>query len=156
MEDALNATKLMKRRITRDMKHMSAAFPFTNFCGHRRRRRSWWWMCLLRLSLKVDEIKEQLENEEQKIGAEIFRHALPYPIRKIAENAGANVRLVVEKVLGNDDFRYGYNAATGSYEDLMESGIMDPTKVHWHSANMTSGCRSLSFPFSLTIFHHRK
>ncbi|XP_074294713.1 ruBisCO large subunit-binding protein subunit beta, chloroplastic-like [Silene latifolia] len=85
--------------------------------------------CLLRLSLKVDEIKEQLENEEQKIGAEIFRHALSYPIRKIAENAGANGSLVVEKVLGNDDFRYGYNAATGSYEDLMESGIMDPTKV---------------------------
>ncbi|KAH9621720.1 hypothetical protein KSS87_007591 [Heliosperma pusillum] len=85
--------------------------------------------CLLRLSLKVDEIKEQLDNEEQKIGAEIFRQALSYPIRKIAENAGANGSLVVEKVLGNDDFRYGYNAATNSYEDLMKSGIMDPTKV---------------------------
>ncbi|KAL9235573.1 hypothetical protein vseg_010321 [Gypsophila vaccaria] len=85
--------------------------------------------CLLRLSLKVDDIKEQLDNEEQKIGAEIFRHALSYPIRKIAENAGTNGSLVVEKVLSNKNLNYGYNAATDSYEDLMESGIMDPSKV---------------------------
>lgn len=84
---------------------------------------------LLRLSLKVDEIKGQLDNEEQKIGAEIFRRALAYPIRKIAENAGVNGSMVVEKVLRNDDFRYGYNAARDRYEDLIEAGIMDPTKV---------------------------
>lgn len=84
---------------------------------------------LLRLSLKVDEIKEQLDNEEQKVGAEIFRRALAYPIKKIAENAGASGSVVVHKVLANDNWRYGYNAASNCYQDLMEAGIMDPTKV---------------------------
>ncbi|KAL7196726.1 hypothetical protein ACSBR1_036687 [Camellia fascicularis] len=53
---------------------------------------------LLRLSLKVDHIKGLLDNEEQKIGAEIFRRALTYPIRQIAKNAGLNGNVVVEKV----------------------------------------------------------
>ncbi|KNA11415.1 hypothetical protein SOVF_135560 [Spinacia oleracea] len=84
---------------------------------------------LLRLSLKIDEIKEQLDNEEQQIGAEIFRRALAYPIRKIAENAGVSGSVVVQKVLANDNLRYGYNAASNCYQDLMEAGIIDPTKV---------------------------
>ncbi|CBI27426.3 unnamed protein product, partial [Vitis vinifera] len=84
---------------------------------------------LLRLSLKVDGIKELLDNEEQKIGAEIFKRALTYPARLIAKNAGVNDSVVIEKVLSNDDFRYGYNAAIDCYEDLMAAGIMDPSKV---------------------------
>ncbi|KAJ8760431.1 hypothetical protein K2173_015098 [Erythroxylum novogranatense] len=85
--------------------------------------------CLLRLSTKMDAIKEHLDNEEQKIGAEIFRKALTYPARVIAKNAGVNGNVVVEKVLSYSDARYGYNAATDSYQDLMTAGIMDPTKV---------------------------
>lgn len=73
--------------------------------------------------------KKQLDNEEQKIGAEIFRCALACPIRKIAQNVGVNGSVVVQKVLSNDDLKYGYNAARDCYEDLMEAGIMDPTKV---------------------------
>ncbi|KAE8710144.1 RuBisCO large subunit-binding protein subunit beta [Hibiscus syriacus] len=84
---------------------------------------------LLRLSEKVDGIKNLLDNQEQKIGAEIFKRALSYPAKLIAKNAGVNGSVVVEKVLSNDDTRYGYNAARNSYEDLMEAGIMDPTKV---------------------------
>ncbi|GFZ16196.1 TCP-1/cpn60 chaperonin family protein [Actinidia rufa] len=84
---------------------------------------------LLRLSLKVDHIKESLENEEQKIGAEIFRRALVYPIRQIAKNSGVNGNIVVEKVLSNDALNYGYNAARNRYEDLMAAGIIDPSKV---------------------------
>ncbi|KAI7996123.1 hypothetical protein LOK49_LG10G00532 [Camellia lanceoleosa] len=84
---------------------------------------------LLRLSLKVDHIKGLLDNEEQKIGAEIFRRALTYPIRQIAKNAGLNGNVVVEKVLSYDNASYGYNAARDHYEDLMASGIIDPSKV---------------------------
>ncbi|XAR65342.1 hypothetical protein NMG60_11009431 [Bertholletia excelsa] len=84
---------------------------------------------LLRLSLKVDHIKELLENEEQKIGAEIFRRALAYPIRQIAKNAGVNGNVVIEKVLSKDNVNYGYNAAKDQYEDLMAAGIIDPSKV---------------------------
>ncbi|KAK8508009.1 hypothetical protein V6N11_073520 [Hibiscus sabdariffa] len=84
---------------------------------------------LLRLSEKVDGIKNLLDNQEQQIGAEIFKKALSYPTKLIAKNAGVNGSVVVEKVLSEDDIRYGYNAARNSYEDLMEAGIMDPTKV---------------------------
>nr|KJB11274.1 hypothetical protein B456_001G250800 [Gossypium raimondii] len=84
---------------------------------------------LLRLSEKVDSIKNLLDNQEQKIGAEIFKRALSYPTKLIAKNAGVNGSVVVEKVLSNNDTRYGYNAARNSYEDLIKAGIMDPTKV---------------------------
>ncbi|CAN6727567.1 unnamed protein product [Malus baccata var. baccata] len=53
---------------------------------------------LLRLSKKVDAIKELLDNKEQKIGAEIFKRALSYPVKLIAKNAGVNGSVVVEKV----------------------------------------------------------
>ncbi|KAJ7953992.1 ruBisCO large subunit-binding protein subunit beta, chloroplastic [Quillaja saponaria] len=85
--------------------------------------------CLLRLSTKVDGIKELLDNEEQKIGADIFRKALSYPARLIAKNAGVNGNVVVDKVLSNNNMNYGYNAARDCYEDLMKAGIMDPSKV---------------------------
>jgi chaperonin GroEL len=84
---------------------------------------------LLRLAARVDAIKDNLENDEQKVGAEIVRRALSYPLKLIAKNAGVNGSVVTEKVLSNDNFKFGYNAATGQYEDLMAAGIIDPTKV---------------------------
>uniref|UniRef100_A0A2P2LEL5 Chaperonin 60 subunit beta 4ic isoform X1 n=2 Tax=Rhizophora mucronata TaxID=61149 RepID=A0A2P2LEL5_RHIMU len=84
---------------------------------------------LLRLSSKIDGIKELLDNEEQKLGAEIFRKALSYPVRLIAKNAGVNGNVVINKVLSSDNLSYGYNATRDTYEDLISAGIMDPTKV---------------------------
>uniref|UniRef100_A0A0E0DER9 Uncharacterized protein n=1 Tax=Oryza meridionalis TaxID=40149 RepID=A0A0E0DER9_9ORYZ len=84
---------------------------------------------LLRLSMKIDRIKESLDNMEQKIGADIFKQALSYPTALIANNAGVNGSFVIEKVLLNEDSRYGYNAAKNRYEDLMAAGILDPSKV---------------------------
>ncbi|KAJ4758623.1 chaperonin 60 beta [Rhynchospora pubera] len=84
---------------------------------------------LLRLSLKVDEIKARLDNEEQKIGADIFKRALRYPSKLIAENSGKNGNFVVDKILANSNLTYGYNAANNCYEDLIAAGILDPTKV---------------------------
>ncbi|KAF0890244.1 hypothetical protein E2562_002661 [Oryza meyeriana var. granulata] len=84
---------------------------------------------LLRLSMKIDKIKESLDNMEQKIGADIFKHALSYPTALIANNAGVNGNVVIEKVLLNEDSRYGYNASKNRYEDLMSAGILDPSKV---------------------------
>ncbi|XP_011655733.2 chaperonin 60 subunit beta 4, chloroplastic isoform X2 [Cucumis sativus] len=85
--------------------------------------------CLLRLSTKVDAIKNVLENDEQMVGAEIFKRALSYPTKLIARNAGVNGSVVIDKILSNNDLDYGYNAATDRYEDLMKAGIMDPSKV---------------------------
>ncbi|KAG2294792.1 hypothetical protein Bca52824_041461 [Brassica carinata] len=84
---------------------------------------------LLRLAAKVDAIKDTLENDEEKVGAEIVKRALSYPLKLIAKNAGVNGSVVSEKVLANDNVKFGYNAATGKYEDLTAAGIIDPTKV---------------------------
>jgi chaperonin GroEL (HSP60 family) len=64
-----------------------------------------------------------------QVGAEIVRRALSYPLKLIANNAGVNGSVVQQKVLETLDANIGYNAATGQYEDLMQSGIIDPTKV---------------------------
>ncbi|TYI07478.1 hypothetical protein ES332_A10G230300v1 [Gossypium tomentosum] len=80
---------------------------------------------LLRLASKVDAIKDSLDNDEEKVGADIVKRALSYPLKLIAKNAGVNGSVV----LSNDNPRYGFNAATGNYEDLMSAGIIDPTKV---------------------------
>ncbi|KAB5565231.1 hypothetical protein DKX38_005285 [Salix brachista] len=84
---------------------------------------------LLRLASKVDAIKDSLENDEEKVGADIVKRALSYPLKLIAKNAGVNGSVVSEKVLSSDNPKFGYNAATGNYEDLMAAGIIDPTKV---------------------------
>ncbi|KAK9078334.1 hypothetical protein SSX86_002391 [Deinandra increscens subsp. villosa] len=84
---------------------------------------------LLRLAAKVDAIKATFENDEQKVGADIVKRALGYPMKLIAKNAGVNGSVVIEKVLASDNYKFGYNAATGKYEDLMASGIIDPTKA---------------------------
>jgi chaperonin GroEL len=80
---------------------------------------------LLRAAKALDALK--LEGDE-KTGAEIVRRALEEPIRQIAENAGAEGSIVVQKVRDAKG-AYGYNAETNAYEDLMEAGIIDPTKV---------------------------
>ncbi|KAL8136228.1 hypothetical protein AgCh_010721 [Apium graveolens] len=84
---------------------------------------------LLRLTAKVYAIKDSLENDEEKVGADIVKRALSYPLKLIAKNAGVNGSVVGEKILPWENQKYGYNAATGKYEDLMGAGITDPTKV---------------------------
>jgi chaperonin GroEL len=65
---------------------------------------------------------------EQKDGIHILKRAVEEPLRQIAENAGYEGSVVLNKVLeGKDDF--GFNAATGQYENLIESGVIDPAKV---------------------------
>ena len=71
--------------------------------------------------------KMELEGEEQS-GANIVMRALEEPVRQIANNAGEEGSVVVEKVKGSKGAN-GFNAETGEFEDLMKSGIIDPTKV---------------------------
>ncbi|KAF7135853.1 hypothetical protein RHSIM_Rhsim08G0134500 [Rhododendron simsii] len=79
---------------------------------------------LLRFASKVDAIKDRLENDEEKL-----EQALSFPLKLIAKNAGANGSVVSDKVVSNDNLKFGYNAATGEYEELMAAGIIDLTKV---------------------------
>jgi chaperonin GroEL len=80
----------------------------------------------LRVMHKLDELKP--ENEDQAVGIDIVRKALEEPIRQIVANAGLEPSVIVQKVKeGKDDF--GFNAQTEQFENLLESGVIDPTKV---------------------------
>jgi chaperonin GroEL len=71
----------------------------------------------------------KVDREDEQIGVDILRRALEFPIRQIAMNAGAEGSIVVEKVRESKDANFGYNALTEQYEDLVEAGVIDPTKV---------------------------
>jgi len=66
--------------------------------------------------------------EEQKFGLSIIRRAIEEPLRQIAENAGVEGSIVINKIREGKG-SYGYNAATGEYGDLLEQGVIDPVKV---------------------------
>ncbi len=66
---------------------------------------------------------------DQQVGLNIVARALSYPLRKIAENAGKEGAVIVDNVAKNTDAAYGYDAATDTYVDMLEAGIIDPTKV---------------------------
>ncbi|HCF28778.1 MAG TPA: molecular chaperone GroEL, partial [Cyanobacteria bacterium UBA11049] len=82
---------------------------------------------LIHLAKKIDEFKNSLQ-EEERVAAEIVARALEAPLRQMADNAGVEGAVIVEKVR-ESDFNIGYNAATGEFEDLIASGIIDPAKV---------------------------
>ena len=70
----------------------------------------------------------KLEGDEQ-IGVNIIRRACEEPIRQIVQNSGEEGAIVMGKIRENDNAHYGYNAQTDKYEDLVESGVIDPAKV---------------------------
>jgi chaperonin GroEL len=82
-------------------------------------------VALLRAAKKLDELKL---DHDQQFGVNIIRRALEEPLRQIAENAGVDGSIVVQKVKEGDG-AYGFNAGTETYEDLMKAGVIDPTKV---------------------------
>ncbi len=82
---------------------------------------------LLRLIPAVDKLKK-LESDEQ-IGVNLVKRALEEPIRLIALNAGHEGAVIVEKVRGNTSLNFGFDANAEEYGDLVQRGIIDPTKV---------------------------
>ena len=85
-------------------------------------------VALVRSGAAVDALIKTLEGDE-KIGAQIVRRAIEEPLRQIVANAGEEGAVVVGKVLESKDAHFGYNAATGGFEDLVKAGVIDPTKV---------------------------
>lgn len=66
---------------------------------------------------------------DEKTGAQIVRKAIEAPIKQIAQNAGVDGGVIVAKVRANKNINYGYDALTDTYGDMIEKGIIDPTKV---------------------------
>jgi chaperonin GroEL len=82
-------------------------------------------VALLRVIKNLDDIKM---SEDEMVGINIVRRSLEEPIRMIANNAGVEGSIVVDKVK-KENGAFGYNAQTDTYEDLIEVGVIDPTKV---------------------------
>ncbi|KAF5727464.1 ruBisCO large subunit-binding protein subunit alpha [Tripterygium wilfordii] len=83
---------------------------------------------LVHLSTLVPAIKEKLEEAEERLGADIVQKALVAPAALIAQNAGIEGEVVVER-LKESEWEIGYNAMTDKYENLVEAGVIDPAKV---------------------------
>ncbi len=82
---------------------------------------------LLRALKALDGLKAA--NDDQQSGIDLIRRALRAPARQIAENAGEDGAYIVGKLLESQDYNWGFNAATGEYQDLVQAGVIDPAKV---------------------------
>jgi chaperonin GroEL len=71
----------------------------------------------------------QTDEADEQIGVTIIRRAIEEPLRMIVQNAGAEPSIVLERVRASKDEAYGYNALTDNYENLVQAGVIDPTKV---------------------------
>lgn len=84
-------------------------------------------VAFLRCIGALDALK--LENHDQQMGVEIVKRALEEPLRRIAQNAGFEGSVVVEKVKRSKEQNFGFDAEREEYGDLMKAGIIDPAKV---------------------------
>ena len=83
-------------------------------------------VALVRVQKALDKL--ETKNEDQAVGVKILARAIEEPLRQIVENAGEDAAVILNRVKeGKGSF--GYNAATGEFGDLIEQGILDPTKV---------------------------
>jgi chaperonin GroEL len=82
-------------------------------------------VALIRASASLSKVET---NEEEAVGVNIVKKALQEPLRWIASNAGEEGSIVLDKVRNNKG-AFGFNAASGEFEDLIKAGIIDPTKV---------------------------
>src|SRR5450755_3514309 len=84
-------------------------------------------VALLRAASVLDTLKSG--DNDEKIGVNIIRRCCEEPVRQIVGNGGWEGAIVIEKIRANKDANFGFNAATGGYEDLVKAGVIDPTKV---------------------------
>ena len=83
-------------------------------------------VALIRVQKSLDKLEGA--NEDQTVGIRILSRSIEEPLRQIVENAGEDAAVVLNDVKAGKG-AYGYNAATGEYGDMLEEGILDPTKV---------------------------
>jgi chaperonin GroEL len=85
---------------------------------------------LLRISKKLEDLTPP---ENLRYGKDIISKALASPIKQILINAGLEPAEIILNILANENPNFGYNAETNTYEDLLKSGVIDPTKIIRHS-----------------------
>lgn len=105
---------------------------------------------LLFASLELENIKS--ENYDQKVGIKIIQNACKAPCKLIADNAGHEGAVVAANILKEGNPRKGFNAQTGEYVDMMEAGIIDPTKVVKTALSDAASVASLMATTEVAIF----
>ncbi|MGV3708755.1 MAG: TCP-1/cpn60 chaperonin family protein, partial [Gemmatimonas sp.] len=84
-------------------------------------------VALIRAQVALKDLK--VAERDEQIGVDIVRKAIEEPLRAIVSNAGGEGSIVVEKIRTAKEKNFGYNALTDVYEDLVQAGVIDPTKV---------------------------
>ncbi|CAN7779807.1 chaperonin GroEL [Burkholderia sp. CF099] len=105
-------------------------------------------VALIRVKQAIAELKGV--NADQNAGINIVRRALEEPLRQIVANAGEEASVIVAKVAEGSG-NYGYNAATGEYADLVETGVVDPTKVTRTALQNAASVASLLLTTDATV-----
>ena len=111
---------------------------------------------LLKASKALTELEGSMPNFDQKVGVQIIKAAIRVPMKTIANNAGVEGSVVVEKVLGSDDDSWGYDAATGEYGDMIAAGVIDPLKVVRTALTDAASVASLMMTSECMIVEGRK
>jgi chaperonin GroEL len=83
-------------------------------------------VALLRASMALEGLRL---DEDEQFGVTIVRRACEEPVRQIVSNGGLEGSIIVAKIKGSADPNFGFNASTEQYEDLVQAGVIDPTKV---------------------------
>jgi chaperonin GroEL len=96
----------------------------------------------------------KLHDPEEQSGVEIVRRAIEEPIRMIVQNAGGEPSIVVEKVRASKDDSYGYNALTDVFENLIQAGVIDPTKVTRMALQNAASIAGLLLTTECTVVEH--
>ena len=99
--------------------------PVAGIAGRDHPRR----VALVRAGKVLENFKTDGEDADEQIGVNIVRRALEEPLRQIAQNAGKEGAVIVDKVIASKEESYGFNAATEKFEDLVAAGVIDPAKV---------------------------
>jgi chaperonin GroEL len=100
-------------------------------------------------------LTKKADNEDVKTGIEIVRRALEEPLRQIVANAGLEGSVIVNKVKEGKD-AFGFNAATEEFEDLMKSGVIDPTKVTRSALQNAASVAALLLTTEATIVEKKE
>ncbi|MBI5026086.1 MAG: chaperonin GroEL [Nitrospirae bacterium] len=105
-------------------------------------------VALLRCISALDKLKL---DRDQQIGVEITKRALEEPIRQIVNNAGLEGSVVVEKVKGNKNTNYGFDANKEEFVDMLQAGIIDPTKVTRYALQNAASVAALMLTTAVMI-----
>ena len=116
-----------------EMRGQATGNESTNSLNHTPSSARWKFQWRIRLSGLVSDFSVSADlsgaNDDQTRGIDIIRRALQAPLRQIAQNAGHDGAVVVGNLLREADQTMGFNAQTDKYENLIVSGVIDPTKV---------------------------